>query len=163
MVQSLKLGNRGGKDREVVCRFLVHEGARALEDLDTSGGGGLLLHEVLERLGQPRRHCRQLALQVVERLAHLAVVHARLSCLSLRLQALEVDLHGQDCLVNMRPQLRVKLGGEVGRLLETVHGVRGCLCNCCFKGVNLGEKHVQQIGVVLNSAGDIGLERLVAR
>ena len=48
MVQSLKLGNRGTKGCEVLRRLLVHEIARAIEDLDASGGGGVLRLEVLE-------------------------------------------------------------------------------------------------------------------
>ena len=42
VVQSLKLGNRDTKGCEVLRRLLVHEVARALEDLDASCGDGLL-------------------------------------------------------------------------------------------------------------------------
>ena len=101
--------------------------------------------------------------------AHLAEVDAWLSCLGNLLQALEVDLHEGNGLVDVRPQLLVELLAEVGRLLEALSGeVRGLLealvrqHSCSLKGIDPGDEQVEQVSVVLNCSGDIGLERLVA-
>ena len=101
VVQGLQLSELGSEHCEVLERRLVHAVARELEGLDAGDGRGLLRLQELGRLDQPRRHSSELALQVVERLAHLAEVDARLGSLSCRLQALEVNLHGQDRLVKV--------------------------------------------------------------
>ena len=50
------------------------------------------------------------------------------------------------------------LSGEIRGLLETL--VRQH--SCSLKGIDPGDKQVQQVSVVLNCSGDIGLESLVA-